>query len=126
MPKIKLIISISIFSILLGITSAIKNQTRILEKNIYKIDKKIAILEKDLYETELDYFYLSSPNILSLRIKELALVEYTPMDLSRIYFSHQDLNSSSEYLAKSLKLNPKFKIALDFQKKHQLWRGIIL
>ena len=26
----------------------------------------------------------------------------------------------SEYLAKSLKLNPKFQIALDFQKKHQL------
>lgn len=40
--------------------------------------------------------------------------------LSRIYFSHQDLNSSTEYLAKSLKLNPKFQIALDFQKKHQL------
>ena len=96
MPKIKLIISISIFSILLGITSAIKNQTRILEKNIYKIDKKIAILEKDLYETELDYFYLSSPNILSLRIKELALVEYTPMDLSRIYFNYKDFTNSQK------------------------------
>ena len=96
MPKIKLIISISIFSILLGITSAIKNQTRILEKNIYKIDKKIAILEKDLYETELDYFYLSSPNILSLRIKELALVEYAPMDLSRIYFNYKDFTNSQK------------------------------
>ncbi len=96
MPKIKLIISISIFSILLSVTSVIKNQTRILEKNIYKIDKKIAIFEKDFYETELDYFYLSSPNNLSLRIKELALVEYTPMELSRIYFNYNDFTNSQK------------------------------
>ena len=108
MPKIKLIISISIFSILLGITSAIKNQTRILEKNIYKIDKKIAILEKDLYETELDYFYLSSPNILSLRIKELALVEYAPMDLSRIYFNYKDFTNSQKKIT-NLKIRDKKK-----------------
>ena len=65
MPKINLLISICIFSILLGITSTIKNQTRSIEKSINKLDKKIAIIEKDLYETELDYFYLSSPNNLS-------------------------------------------------------------
>ena len=38
MPKIKLIISIGIFSILLSVASAIKNQTRIIEKSIYKIE----------------------------------------------------------------------------------------
>ena len=69
MPKIKLIISIAIFSILLSITSAIKNQTRIIEKSIFKIDRKIANIKKDLYETELDYFYLSSPNNLSKKNK---------------------------------------------------------
>ena len=68
MPKIKLIISIGIFSILLSIASAIKNQTRIIEKSIYKIDRKIATIEKDLYETELDYFYLSSPRNLSKKL----------------------------------------------------------
>ena len=40
MPKINLLMSICIFSILLGITSTIKNQTRIIEKEIYKITKK--------------------------------------------------------------------------------------
>ena len=64
MPKIKLIVSLFIFSILLGTTSTIKNQTRIIEKNIYKIDRRILAIEKDLHETELDYSYLSSPKIL--------------------------------------------------------------
>ena len=76
MLKVKLIISISIFSILLGITSVIKTKTRIIEKNIYKIDRKIAAIEKDLYESQLDYFYLSSPSNLSKRIKELDFIEY--------------------------------------------------
>ena len=89
MHKINLLISISIFSILLGITSAVKNQTRAIEKNIYKLDRKIAIIEKDLYETELDFFYLSSPNYLSKKVKNLSLVEYVPMDFSRIYLNYR-------------------------------------
>ena len=96
MSKIKLIISICIFSILLGTTSAIKNQTRIIEKSIYKIDKKIAASEKDLYEIELDYSYLSSPNNLSKKIKDLALIDYIPMDFSRIYFNYSDFTDSQK------------------------------
>ena len=90
MSKIKLIISIGIFSILLGITSVIKTQTRIIEKNIFKIDQRISTTKKDLYETQLDYFYLSSPANLSKKIKELDLVEYSPMDLSRMYLNFED------------------------------------
>ena len=89
MSKIKLIVSLCIFSILLGITSFIKNQTRIIEKNIYKIDKKITVIKKDLHETELDYSYLSSPNNLSVKIKDLAFIEYVPMDFSRIYLNYR-------------------------------------
>ena len=90
MSKINLIISIFIFSISLGIISTIKNQTRIIEKNIYKIDKKIAIIERDLHETQLDYFYVSSPGYLSKKIQQLAFIEYVPMDFSRIYFNYKD------------------------------------
>ena len=78
MPKIKIIISLCIFAILLGITSIIKTQTRLVEKRIYKIDIKIAALEKDLHETQLDYSYLSSPSYLSNKIAELNLQEYLP------------------------------------------------
>ena len=96
MFKINLIISICVFSILLGITSAIKNQTRIIEKNIYKIDRKIAVIEKDLHETQLDYFYVSSPGYLSKKIKQLAFIKYMPMDLSRIYFNYRDFIDSQK------------------------------
>ena len=96
MSKINLFISICIFSILLGITSAIKNQTRSIEKHINKFDRKIAIIEKDLYETELDYFYLSSPHNLSKKIKDLAFIEYIPMDFSRIYFNYKDFIDSQK------------------------------
>ena len=88
MFKINLIISICIFSILLGITSAIKNKTRIIEKSIYKIDSKIVSIEKDLHETELDYFYLSSPKNLSTKIDDFSSIEYIPMDFSRIYLNY--------------------------------------
>ena len=96
MSKINLIASIFIFSILLVITSAIKNKTRIIEKNIYKIDRKIAAIEKDLHETQLDYFYVSSPGYLSKKIKQLDFIEYMPMDFSRIYFSFRDFNDSQK------------------------------
>ncbi len=104
MPKIKLIISLVIFSILLGITSAIKNQTRIIEKNIYKIDRKIAVIKKDLHETELDYSYLSSPNNLSVKIKDLAFIEYVPMDFSRIYLNYRNFIDSQKKIT-ILKIN---------------------
>ena len=104
MPKIKLIISIGIFSILLSIASAIKNQTRIIEKSIYKIDRKIATIEKDLYETELDYSYLSSPNNLSVKIKDLAFIEYVPMDFSRIYLNYRNFIDAQKKIT-ILKMN---------------------
>ena len=72
MSRVKLIISICIFSILLGVTSTIKNQTRIIEKDIYKIDRRVVFIEKDLNETELDYFYLSSPYYLTKKINNLS------------------------------------------------------
>ena len=91
---LKLFITISIFSLLFIFTSVIKNQTRIIEKNIIKIDRKILALEKDLHETDLDYFYLSSPNNLSKRTKNLALVEYVPMDFSKIYLRLKEFTES--------------------------------
>ena len=96
MPKIKIIISVCIFAILLGITSIIKTQTRLVEKRIYKIDIKIAALEKDLHETQLDYSYLSSPKFLSIKIKNLAFIEYLPMDFSRIYLNYSDFNNAEK------------------------------
>ena len=96
MFRSKIIITTIIFLILLIFTSAIKNQTRIIEKNIYKIDRKIATIEKDLHETQLDYFYVSSPGYLSEKIKQLAFIEYMPMDFSRIYLNYRDFTNSQK------------------------------
>tara|TARA_B100001057_G_scaffold491006_1_gene580371 strand:- start:640 stop:978 length:339 start_codon:yes stop_codon:yes gene_type:complete len=107
MSKIKLVVSLLIFSVLLGLTSAIKNQTRIIEKKIYKTDNRILIIEKDLHETELDYFYLSSPKNLSTRIKDLSFVEYIPMDFSRIYSNYTNFVDSQKKISILKKKNEK-------------------
>ena len=51
-------------------TSVIKNKTRIIEKNILMYEEKITRLENNLYEAELDYYYLSSPKIIQTNIIE--------------------------------------------------------
>tara|TARA_X000001036_G_scaffold169530_1_gene160415 strand:- start:137 stop:475 length:339 start_codon:yes stop_codon:yes gene_type:complete len=107
MFKIKVILSICIFSFFLGFTSIIKTETRSIEKDIYKAQKKISLIEKDLKETELDYFYLSSPKNLSQKIKKLSLVDYQPMDLSRIYFSYKSFLESRKKITILKKNNEK-------------------
>ena len=82
----KILLSLIIFSILMIFTSVIKTQTRIIEKNISTLEKKIAILKTDVYESQLDYFYLSSPEYISEKIKRYGNQEYTTIDFSRIYF----------------------------------------
>ena len=62
-----------------------KNQTRILEKRIEKIDGKIILLKKDFHETQLDYSYLTTPKNLAKKSNDLANDHYGPMDFSRIY-----------------------------------------
>ena len=61
MFKLKVFTSILIFSSLLIITSTIKNQTREIEKKIYKMNNKIHLKEKDLNESQLDFYYLTKP-----------------------------------------------------------------
>ena len=57
-----------------------------MKKNIY-ISKKIHIKEKDLNESQLDFFYLSSPSIIEKKIENLDSIQYFPMDYSKIYLN---------------------------------------
>ena len=53
---------VGVFSI-----SIIKNETRDIEKEIKNVNKKIGDLNSEIYESKLDYNFLSSPkNILTL------------------------------------------------------------
>ena len=90
MYKLKIFLSISIFSILLIGTSVIKNQTREIEKKILKINKVLTYKERDYGESKLDYYYLTSPSLIESKAKLLDSEEYIPMEYSKIFFSLKD------------------------------------
>tara|TARA_B100000575_G_C23079558_1_gene621943 strand:+ start:315 stop:653 length:339 start_codon:yes stop_codon:yes gene_type:complete len=87
MLKIKAIISILIFSSILIGTSIIKNQTRDIEKKINYLNKIIHLKEKDFYESQLDFFYLTSPIIIEKKIEHLDNHLYFPMEYSNIFLN---------------------------------------
>ena len=69
MFKSKIIISSIIFISFLIFTSIIKNETRIIEKKILNLNSKILSKEKDINETQLDFYYLTSPFEIEKAIK---------------------------------------------------------
>ncbi len=93
MFKIKIIISLLFFSSLLFGTSIIKNETREIEKNIYQLNKKINQKEKNLNESQLDFFYLTSPLMIEKKIKNLDIERYLPMEYSKIFLSISNFNN---------------------------------
>ena len=109
MNRFKLLIPIFIFSILLSLTSVIKNKTRVIEKKTYKINKNINILKKDLSETQLDFTYLSSPNYLDIKIKEINLIDYFPMEFSKLYLTYEEFENAQKKIS-TLKENNEKKI----------------
>ena len=90
MFKSKFIISISIFVSLLIITSALKNKTRILEKQITNLNIKIFSKKKDINEVQLDFHYLTSPAQIEKKLKIIGLDYYQPIDFSKIFFDMGD------------------------------------
>jgi hypothetical protein len=87
MFKKKLTISLIIFSTFMFLTSMIKTQTRLIEKNIFIHKEKIANVENNLHEAQLDFYYLSSPESISQKIQEYSNEEYSSIKYSTIYFS---------------------------------------
>ena len=87
MFKIKIIVSVITFSILLIVTSIIKNQTRETEKKILNLSKIIKTKEEDLNESQLDFTYLSSPLIIHDKIKLIDNEKYVTMEYSKIFLS---------------------------------------
>ena len=90
MPNTKLIISVSVFSLLLFCTSVIKNKTRIIEKNIESYEKQIFTLKKELFESQLDFNYLTSPKILQEKLSFLTSDSYQNISISNIYLDYNN------------------------------------
>ena len=92
MFRYKMIFSIIIFSFLLIGTSFIKNQTREIEKKIFRLNKIIHNQEKNLSELQLDFSYLSSPSIIEMKIDNLDYNQYLPIEYSKIFLSISSFN----------------------------------
>ena len=58
----KLFFSLAVFTFFLIITSLVKNQSRIIEKQIKGLNINIIAKEKNISEAEMEFSYLSSPN----------------------------------------------------------------
>ena len=112
MFKIKFIISVSLFFLFIVLTSVVKNETRELEKEIYIINNKVVGKERNLNETQLEFSYLTSPNIIEKKINNLFVNKYISMDFSNIFLNF----SSFENLKNKLVIQEK-KYEKKIQKK---------
>ena len=107
MFKLKIVIPIIIFLILLIITSIIKNQTRTIEKKLLKISKNIALQEKDINESQLDFYFLTSPAEIEKKIKILGINNYSPIENSKIFLSLSNFADIKKKLSKTKIVNEK-------------------
>ena len=92
----KIIIYSVIFVTLLIITSTIKNKTRIIEKKISNLSKQVWIKKKDLNETQLDFYYLSTPIEIEKKLIIIGFENYQPIIHSKIFFDISNFTSIND------------------------------
>jgi len=107
MFRLKIIILTIIFLFLLITTSIIKNQTRIIEKNLYKLNKAIILKEKDVNESQLDFYFLTSPAEIEKKIIMLGQINYSPIKNSKIFISLSNFTSMQKKISTFNNLNEK-------------------
>ena len=86
MFKLKFIVSAIVLVSFLIFTSTIKNKTRVIEKNITNLNKKILLTKKNLNEAQLEFYYLSSPAQVEKKLNIIGFDNYYPILYSRIFF----------------------------------------
>ena len=107
MYKLKFIISTLIFFTLLIITSAIKNETRVIEKKILSLSTEIALKKEDVNESQLDFYYLSSPAEIENRLYVIGFDDYKPISYSKIFFQISDFIKIEKKISNLIKSNEK-------------------
>ncbi len=105
----RFIVAISIFILFLVITSVVKNKTRILEKQISNLNTKILHKKKDINETQLDFYYLTSPAEIEKKLKLLGFEIYKPIKYSNIFFDISHLTDINNKVSKLKKFDEKEK-----------------
>jgi hypothetical protein len=97
--KKKIIIILIYLSFFIAIP-IIKNETRLIEKKIKIHENEIFSLEKNLLEASLEFQYLTSPAVLSSKIKKYLDQNYNSYDLSQIYLHIEDFKSEQKKTTK--------------------------
>ena len=107
MFKTKIVVSIFIFISLLVLTSIIKNETRLIEKKIITLNAKIFSKEKDINESQFDFYYLSSPAEIKKKLDIIGFENYKPISHSKIYFNISDFTNYQNKISNLNNLNEK-------------------
>ena len=107
MFKTKFIIALSIFISCLLVTSTIKNRTRVIEKNISNVSKKIFIKTEDINEAQLDFHYLTSPAEIEKKIDMIGFDKYQPIKYSSIFFNISDFTKIQKKISTLKNINEK-------------------
>ena len=63
-------------------------------------ERKIFSLEKELYESQLDFYYLTSPKILQEKISFLTNDNYQYMGISKIYLDYNNFLLEQKKMSK--------------------------
>ena len=80
-----------------------------IEKKIYTLNKTLLLKEKDYNESQLDFFYLTSPSNIEKKIAHLDNYDYLPMKYSQIFSSMSSFLDLKNRLAVHENYNDKEK-----------------
>ena len=103
----KLFFSLVVFTFFLIITSLVKNQSRIMEKQIKGLNINILTKEKNISEAELEFSYLSSPNEIEKKFKNRDLEKFQPIKNSNIFYDIHDFNLVKKKLSNLINIDEK-------------------
>jgi len=103
----KIIICVTIFTTFLVLTSAIKNKTRIIEKQIMYLNNKILSKKKDFNEAQLEFYYLTSPAEIEKKLSLIGFSNYQPIKYSNIFFKISDFDNIRNKFSNLKNLNEK-------------------
>ena len=103
----KLFFSLAVFTFFLIITSLVKNQSRIIEKQIKGLNINIIAKEKNVSEAEMEFSYLSSPNEVEKKFKSGDLEKFEPIKHSNIFYEVRDFNTLEEKLSNLINIDEK-------------------
>tara|TARA_B100000963_G_scaffold111424_1_gene97007 strand:- start:20926 stop:21264 length:339 start_codon:yes stop_codon:yes gene_type:complete len=103
----KFVFSTTIFISFLILISFIKNESRILEKKILSLNSKILLKEKNLSETQLDFFYLTTPYEIEKKLKVEDIKKFEPIHHSKIFNGIHNFINEEKKLSNLKKLDEK-------------------